>query len=206
MVIGGLNEVRGESILDVNSEPKESKVGGRGILKALKIEQPESSQLGVQLDKGIYTLTYKGSTATDFWIHTNEIPKKGVYGMKVSPLETNPGDNYFGFGVLRKSYLASKSVYLCYTQVQGKFIDVRNGSICGSGEEQLVQNGWTRCCSKGSEITVKVDFNKKQFIFLLNGSNQFTRDFISGDDSYVFVFDPYYIDTKFSVQFFHEKK
>ena len=233
------NKKQNETILSISNFIEEKKRKKEFFFQEIKIEQSESSQLSVVKDKNKYILTYLGQPS-DFWINSTEIPKNGVYGIKVIPLQTNPSDSYFGFGVLQKTFTQRSKYsffyfifylfiltfffatsYLCYSHIKGKFIDVRNGSLCGSGDEQVinffifivilqflfeknVQSGWSRCCNSNSEITVKVDNNKKQIIFLLNGSNQFWRNFTSSDDSYVFVFDPYYKNTKFSVEFFKE--
>eukprot|EP01091_Cochliopodium_minus_P019330 TRINITY_DN809_c0_g1_i1.p1 TRINITY_DN809_c0_g1~~TRINITY_DN809_c0_g1_i1.p1 ORF type:complete len:239 (-),score=69.74 TRINITY_DN809_c0_g1_i1:59-775(-) len=208
MVVGGLNEIRGENILEGGSSSggsTNSQGGKKNIKSKSGFGFQTQSNVDIKKDGKVYTVKYTGQDGTNLWIYSDDIPQKGITGMKVRPITCKDWDPYFGLGVLPKSHTGKSSTYMCYDSVPGKFIDVRTGALNGSGESGVVNSGWSRCCTSSSEITVKVNYKTKKIEFLLDGGNSFSRDFPGGETEFVFVFDPYYSNTTFSVEFFTEK-
>ena len=116
----------------------------------------------------------------------------------------NETDNYFGFGIIEQNSLTKgNDNYLCYEYRPGKTIDVRYGNVNGydEGGYANINTDWGRCCSPSNQICIAIDYTKKLFLFELNGKKSFTRKIENLDTNYVFVFDPYYTGTKFSVEF-----
>ena len=115
----------------------------------------------------------------------------------------NQTDKYFGFGIIEQSYVKNEhDTYLCHDNRPGKSIDMRFGNVNGYGEGgySKINTNWGRC-SPNDQICITIDYTKNLFLFELNGKKSFTRKIENLKTDYVFVFDPYYPGTKFSVEF-----
>jgi hypothetical protein len=123
--------------------------------------------------------------------------------MKISSVKVK-GDNYFGFGIIEENTVLNQhDNYLCYNHRPGKMIDIRFGNVNGyrEGGYGNKNTDWGECISVDDQIIVSIDYTEKVFGFELNGQKKFTREINNFDVDYVFVFDPYYKDLSFCVEY-----
>ena len=125
-------------------------------------------------------------------------------GFKIKNIKFGCDDKYMGFGIIEQSF--NNSNFLCYPNMRGMCVDTRYGFIPGYREmNENRSTDWGVCTDPNNEFTVKIDFNEKCFVFLLNGEKQVKKAFVNLEcESYVFVFDPYFALHKFEVEFFYK--
>ena len=125
--------------------------------------------------------------------------------MKVKPIKFGSTDKYFGIGIIEKSEVENPKHgnYVCYPHRKAKTVDMRYTSILGYNEGHVgsKNSGWENYNSSNYEITFLLDFRSNQLKILLDGGQAIVRDIHNPSVDYVFVFDPYYQGTKFSVEF-----